>query len=219
MCLSLQEILETCAGSADCYISYDWNDRLKYAFIFHFFGLLWTNQFIVGLSSVVVAGAVANFYWSRGDSKRWVHVSCWERTISCAGSARPIDAQDLVTAGLSQQQRLYPAHRPCLSSRGAPPSAAAAGMPHGIQDVTMLLSVLQAAHLPCAEVSAQHNDLQPGQRGIWRLHHRHHPVCAGTWHVLAYIYVTQQSNVLPAVPGSALHAMSLSYSGEQLARP
>jgi hypothetical protein len=66
----LQEVLETCAGSSDCYISYDWNDRLKYAFIFHFFGLLWTNQFIVGLSSVVVAGAVANFYWSRGDSKR-----------------------------------------------------------------------------------------------------------------------------------------------------
>lgn len=66
----LQQILEACAGSSDCYISYDWNDRLKYAFIFHFFGLLWTNQFIVGLSSVVVAGAVANFYWSRGDTKR-----------------------------------------------------------------------------------------------------------------------------------------------------
>lgn len=68
----LQQVLELCAGSPDCYISYDWNNRLKYAFIFHFFGLLWTNQFIVGLSSVVVAGAVANFYWSRGDTKRWV---------------------------------------------------------------------------------------------------------------------------------------------------
>jgi hypothetical protein len=66
----LQQILDLCAGSSDCYISYDWNNRLKYAFIFHFFGLLWTNQFIVGLSSVVVAGAVANYYWSRGDTKR-----------------------------------------------------------------------------------------------------------------------------------------------------
>lgn len=68
--MCLQQILDLCAGSSDCYISYDWNNRLKYAFIFHFFGLLWTNQFIVGLSSVVVAGAVANYYWSRGDTKR-----------------------------------------------------------------------------------------------------------------------------------------------------
>lgn len=66
----LQQVLEMCAGSPDCYISYDWNNRLKYAFIFHLFGLLWTNQFIVGLSSVVVAGAVADYYWSRGDPKR-----------------------------------------------------------------------------------------------------------------------------------------------------
>lgn len=66
----MQEVLDACAASSDCYISYDWNNRLKYAFIFHFFGLLWTNQFIVGLSSVVVAGAVANYYWSRGDTKR-----------------------------------------------------------------------------------------------------------------------------------------------------
>lgn len=44
--------------------------KLKYAFIFHFFGLLWSNQFIVGLSSVVVAAAVAQFYWASGDTKR-----------------------------------------------------------------------------------------------------------------------------------------------------
>lgn len=71
VCRHLQQILDACAASSDCYISYDWDNRLKYAFIFHFFGLLWTNQFIVGLSSVVIAGAVANYYWSRGDTKRW----------------------------------------------------------------------------------------------------------------------------------------------------
>lgn len=67
----MQQILDACSASRDCYISYDWNTRLKYAFIFHLFGLLWTNQFIVGLSSVVVAGAVASFYWSRGDPRRY----------------------------------------------------------------------------------------------------------------------------------------------------
>jgi choline transporter-like protein 2/4/5 len=67
-----QQVLEACGASPDCYISYDWNSRLKYAFIFHFFGLLWTNQLIVALSSVVVASAVAQHYWARGDAKRCV---------------------------------------------------------------------------------------------------------------------------------------------------
>lgn len=66
----LQEVMDLCASSPDCYISYDWDNKLMYSFIFHLFGLLWTNQFIVGFCSVVVAGAIANYYWSRGDSKR-----------------------------------------------------------------------------------------------------------------------------------------------------
>lgn len=33
-----------CGRDPDCYLSYDWNNNLKYAFIYHFFGLLWTNQ-------------------------------------------------------------------------------------------------------------------------------------------------------------------------------
>ncbi|GIL73735.1 hypothetical protein Vretifemale_3863 [Volvox reticuliferus] len=33
-----------CGRDPNCYLSYDWNNRLKYAFIYHFFGLLWTNQ-------------------------------------------------------------------------------------------------------------------------------------------------------------------------------
>jgi hypothetical protein len=65
-----QDLLDACAGSPDCYISYDWDARLKYAFIYHLFGLLWANQFIVGFSSVVVAGAVGSYYWARGDRSR-----------------------------------------------------------------------------------------------------------------------------------------------------
>lgn len=45
-----------CANDPNCYISYKWNDTLKYMFIYHFFGLLWTNQFIVGFSCVTIAG-------------------------------------------------------------------------------------------------------------------------------------------------------------------
>lgn len=62
--------MDTCAASPDCYISYDWNNPLKYAFIVHLFGLLWANQFIVGFSSVVVAGAVGSYYWARGVTSK-----------------------------------------------------------------------------------------------------------------------------------------------------
>eukprot|EP00198_Chlamydomonas_reinhardtii_P000183 XP_001689518.1 predicted protein [Chlamydomonas reinhardtii] len=57
-----------CGRDPDCYLSYDWNNNLKYAFIYHFFGLLWTNQVIIGFTYVTIAGAIAHFYWSRGDS-------------------------------------------------------------------------------------------------------------------------------------------------------
>lgn len=33
-----------CGMDPDCYLTYKWNNELKYAFIYHFFGLLWTNQ-------------------------------------------------------------------------------------------------------------------------------------------------------------------------------
>jgi hypothetical protein len=65
-----QDLVDACTSSPDCYISYDWNHQLKYAFIYHLFGLLWANQFIVGFSSVVVAGAVGSYYWARGDRSR-----------------------------------------------------------------------------------------------------------------------------------------------------
>jgi choline transporter-like protein 2/4/5 len=47
-----------------------WDTTLRYMAIFHLFGLLWTWQFIAGLGYMVVAGAVASFYWCRGDSSR-----------------------------------------------------------------------------------------------------------------------------------------------------
>ena len=38
----------TCANNPSCYYDTDWDKQLQYLFIYHFFGLLWTNQFIVG---------------------------------------------------------------------------------------------------------------------------------------------------------------------------
>ena len=37
-----------CANNPNCYYAIVWDKKLEYLFIYHFFGLLWTNQFIVG---------------------------------------------------------------------------------------------------------------------------------------------------------------------------
>ncbi|KAL3136905.1 hypothetical protein ABBQ32_006513 [Trebouxia sp. C0010 RCD-2024] len=60
----------SCANNPSCYYDTDWDKQLQYLFIYHFFGLLWTNQFIVGFGYVVIAGAVAHFYWSRGEKSK-----------------------------------------------------------------------------------------------------------------------------------------------------
>eukprot|EP00899_Mesostigma_viride_P009105 jgi/Mesvir1/18196/Mv09481-RA.2 len=44
-----------------------WRNELRYMFLYHVFGLLWSHQFIVGLSHTITAGAVASYYWCRGD--------------------------------------------------------------------------------------------------------------------------------------------------------
>lgn len=56
--------------AADGSYSIVWNSTLRYMAIYHLFGLLWTWQFIAGLGYCVVAGAVASFYWCRGDRSR-----------------------------------------------------------------------------------------------------------------------------------------------------
>ena len=45
-----------CGNDPNCNLSYKWNDALRYAFIYHFFGLLWTNQVIIGIACVTIAG-------------------------------------------------------------------------------------------------------------------------------------------------------------------
>ena len=55
-CSHREEQQLACGNDPNCRIAYEWNDQLKYAFIYHFFGLLWTNQFLVGFSSVTIAG-------------------------------------------------------------------------------------------------------------------------------------------------------------------
>eukprot|EP00164_Ancoracysta_twista_P000960 GFYU01001257.1.p2 GENE.GFYU01001257.1~~GFYU01001257.1.p2 ORF type:complete len:682 (+),score=229.41 GFYU01001257.1:660-2705(+) len=55
------------------YKEYTFDDDLKKMIIYHLFGGLWTAQFILALSEIVIAGAVANWYWCKdkkdvGDS-------------------------------------------------------------------------------------------------------------------------------------------------------
>eukprot|EP00201_Polytomella_parva_P001783 CAMPEP_0175080930 /NCGR_PEP_ID=MMETSP0052_2-20121109/25824_1 /TAXON_ID=51329 ORGANISM="Polytomella parva, Strain SAG 63-3" /NCGR_SAMPLE_ID=MMETSP0052_2 /ASSEMBLY_ACC=CAM_ASM_000194 /LENGTH=631 /DNA_ID=CAMNT_0016351771 /DNA_START=468 /DNA_END=2363 /DNA_ORIENTATION=- len=67
--LTESEMAYECGRDPACYLNYDWDRKMMYVFIYHFFGLLWTHQVIVGFSCVVIAGAVGSHYWSGGDSK------------------------------------------------------------------------------------------------------------------------------------------------------
>jgi len=51
----------------ECGYEVSWNMALKYMLLYHFFGLLWTLQFIIAFTYTSIAGAVANFYWTRGQ--------------------------------------------------------------------------------------------------------------------------------------------------------
>lgn len=46
-----------------------WTRQLQYVGVYHLFGLLWTTQFLVSFSHVVIAGAVSAYYWCRGDAE------------------------------------------------------------------------------------------------------------------------------------------------------
>lgn len=48
----------------------DWNTNLRYMMTYHLFGLLWTNQFLVGYTLTVIAAAVSSFYWAGGDASK-----------------------------------------------------------------------------------------------------------------------------------------------------
>jgi len=41
--------------------------NLQYMLAYHFFGLLWTIQFITAFGQCVIAGAIATYYWTRGE--------------------------------------------------------------------------------------------------------------------------------------------------------
>mmetsp|Transcript_22525 Transcript_22525/g.76592 ORF Transcript_22525/g.76592 Transcript_22525/m.76592 type:complete len:700 (-) Transcript_22525:204-2303(-) len=43
-----------------------WDETTQHMGLYHLFGFLWTNQFIVGFGYMVTAGAVAQFYWVAG---------------------------------------------------------------------------------------------------------------------------------------------------------
>ena len=51
----------------DCGVETEWSRELQYMLLYHFFGFLWTSQFFIALSYLVVAYVFAKFYWSGAD--------------------------------------------------------------------------------------------------------------------------------------------------------
>ncbi|KAK3235506.1 hypothetical protein CYMTET_54296, partial [Cymbomonas tetramitiformis] len=50
-----------------CGYTVNFSTELQYMLLYHLFGLLWTLQFILAFTYCVIAGATANYYWTRGQ--------------------------------------------------------------------------------------------------------------------------------------------------------
>ncbi|CAL6426676.1 unnamed protein product [Bathycoccus prasinos] len=50
-----------------CGVETEWSRELQYMLLYHFFGFLWTTQFFIAVSYLVVAYVFAKFYWSGAD--------------------------------------------------------------------------------------------------------------------------------------------------------
>ena len=57
----------SCKEDPFCTYDLEWDNTMMYLMIYHFFGLLWATQFIAGFGYVSIAGAVARFYWCKGE--------------------------------------------------------------------------------------------------------------------------------------------------------
>lgn len=51
-----------------CGYSIHYTRHIALAILYHIFGCFWTTQFIIACSLTVIAGAVASYYWSRGET-------------------------------------------------------------------------------------------------------------------------------------------------------
>lgn len=58
---------KTCEEDPFCTYDIEWDDTMTFLFIYHLFGLFWASQFIVGFGYVAIAGAVARYYWCKGE--------------------------------------------------------------------------------------------------------------------------------------------------------
>jgi len=107
-------VLEELGRGNSTVASYETVDTLKYLLLYHFFGLLWTNQFILCIGTMTIGGAVGAYYFSldgRESSpvygerlKRWKTLQSW-RTTGAALEMNPAtdhehaDAHSAGTAG------------------------------------------------------------------------------------------------------------------------
>mmetsp|Transcript_21682 Transcript_21682/g.60287 ORF Transcript_21682/g.60287 Transcript_21682/m.60287 type:complete len:817 (+) Transcript_21682:143-2593(+) len=64
--MELRVTAAACANDPDCHYELRWPTPFWFMAFYHLFGLFWVTQFIAGFTTVVVSGAVANFYWNRG---------------------------------------------------------------------------------------------------------------------------------------------------------
>lgn len=56
-----------------CGYDLDFTRHIALALLYHIFGCFWTTQFIIACSLTTIAGAVAAYYWARGQTSGMLH--------------------------------------------------------------------------------------------------------------------------------------------------
>jgi choline transporter-like protein 2/4/5 len=56
--------------------------NIVWAILYHIFGVFWTTQFINACCLTTIAGAVAAYYWARGESAVSFKLHCWKSITS-----------------------------------------------------------------------------------------------------------------------------------------
>lgn len=67
-CCAYDLVLSKVQCEGCCGYSIHYTRHIALAILYHIFGCFWTTQFIIACSLTVIAGAVASYYWSRGET-------------------------------------------------------------------------------------------------------------------------------------------------------
>ncbi len=67
-CAAYDLTLQAISDNSCCGYSLHHSKNIAWAIVYHIFGVFWTTQFIIACCLTTIAGAIAAYYWARGET-------------------------------------------------------------------------------------------------------------------------------------------------------